>query len=395
MAGWSDLHGAMAFPPLNDATIEALLEGRLHPDDVPPALHHLAATVQAAKAPGQAAELASQHQVVSAMVATLKTAGKASVGTHAARTAAASGRKTMLGKLLTMKAAAAALGTAVVAGGAAAAAGALPGPLQQAMASAGKVVGLSLPSGTGSSGTGSSGGASAGSGTTSSTGTTSGTSSSGRTVGGAVGPTVGGPATFGLCTAYLASHSSSGSTTASSGASTTTGSGSGSSTGTGTSSGGTSTTGTGTSSGGTSTTGTGSSQPVAFANLAQAAAARGESVTGYCEAVVATHPGEDRGAGNGASSNPSTSHDQAGGQATEGTDHGQPSQNPSAGVGQGADGRGGAATGSGGAPGGTASTAQGSGVSGDGHVTGSAGSSGGPGVAGAGPGEGASHRGGN
>jgi hypothetical protein len=236
-----DVTGEMRVLPLDAATADALLEGRIGPDDAPPGYREVASAVRSARSGASVAELAGEEQVVAAMVA-------AAAGSLRTSPLSPMRRRPMIAKLMSAKVAAVATGFVLVGGGVAAAAtGSLPSGVQHSVADAAAHVGVSIP------GKGSGAHQATTSGTTGSTNATTGSAN-------AVGPKSGGPETYGLCTAYAASHRSS-----------------------------------------TSTSGSTSSS-VAFRNLVNAAAkangGKGESVSAYCSGVV---PGKAHGAGSNAS----------------------------------------------------------------------------------------------
>ncbi len=244
-----DVTGEMRVLPLDAATADALLEGRIGPDDAPPGYREVASAVRSARSGASVAELAGEEQVVAAMVV-------AAAGSLRTSPLSPMRRRPMIAKLMSAKVAAVATGFVLVGGGVAAAAtGSLPSGVQHSVADAAAHVGVSIP------GKGSGAHQATTSGTTGSTNATTGSAN-------AVGPKSGGPETYGLCTAYAASHRSSTSTSGSTAASQTT-----------------------TTSGSTNTS-------VAFANLLKAATGKGESVSAYCSGVV---PGKAHGAGSNAS----------------------------------------------------------------------------------------------
>ncbi len=115
---------------------ERLLSGALHPDDAPPELRHLARVVQAAR-PQPVSGSPVEQSVVSAFVANAPgVAGQVQLV----------GRKRMLTKFMTVKAASLAAGLLLVGGGAAAAAtGSLPAPVQSGLSGGLSHVGISIP----------------------------------------------------------------------------------------------------------------------------------------------------------------------------------------------------------------------------------------------------------
>ena len=129
-----DWEGEMKRIPIDDATAEMLLSGRLAPDDAPPGYAGVAGMIQAATGPAVVAELAHEPAVVAAMRST-----------PSARPAAPR-RKPMRTGLLSAKLAALAT-TAVLAatGVAVAATGNLPKNAQTTVSDAVAHVGLSIP----------------------------------------------------------------------------------------------------------------------------------------------------------------------------------------------------------------------------------------------------------
>ena len=115
---------------------ERLLSGALHPDDAPPELRHLARVVRAAR-PQAVSGSPVEQSVVSAFVANAPgVAGQVQLV----------GRKRMLTKFMTVKAASLAAGLLLVGGGAAAAAtGSLPASVQSGLSGGLSHVGISIP----------------------------------------------------------------------------------------------------------------------------------------------------------------------------------------------------------------------------------------------------------
>lgn len=64
MTPWGDSDDVMRGPSLDDAAADALLEGRLDPDDAPPGYAEAVRVLRAASAPPTAAELAHQGRAV-------------------------------------------------------------------------------------------------------------------------------------------------------------------------------------------------------------------------------------------------------------------------------------------------------------------------------------------
>ncbi len=194
--------------PLDDSTVDRLLNGLMHPEDAPPSLARAAGLVRAAKAPAQASELVGREHAVATMSAAVRAVPSIQVSKGITRLGRkAIGRKTMIGKisakLLSAKVAAGVAAVVVAGGGAAAATGSLPSSIQKPLSSALSHVGISIPKPSSSSG----------SGTTQSSSTTSSTSGSNSTSTSstatshnakAVGPTASGASAYGLCHAYAA-----------------------------------------------------------------------------------------------------------------------------------------------------------------------------------------------
>ncbi len=266
MSRSNDSYGEMPKFPIDDDTAERLLTGAVAPEDAPPGYSGVAGLVRAATAPAVASETVGRDLAVAAM----SYVQRASVGRGGSTTAHDKRRRSMLGKLLTLKGLAVALpAMALTAGTAAAATGSLPSSAQSAVSGALSNVGISVPNPDASQ-------------PDKATSTTSSTTSTDH--GSAVGPSASGNAKYGLCTAYFAS------------------SGAGTSSSTGTS---------------TSSTGTGGS--VAFSNLAAAAKADGETITEFCQGVKPS--GDSHSAGHSSTgSSESRSHEPS--SIPSGTDHG-------------------------------------------------------------------------
>jgi hypothetical protein len=127
--------------PFDSSTAERFLAGGVAPEDAPPGLRDVAMLVQAAKPPASAGGGAVEDQMVAAFAGAVRTPVGTSGNVY-------EGKKRMLTKLLSAKAAAIA-GIAAVAvlggGAAAAAAGSLPAPVQSAVSSGLTHVGISVP----------------------------------------------------------------------------------------------------------------------------------------------------------------------------------------------------------------------------------------------------------
>lgn len=121
-------------PDIDDITAERLLSGRVGPDDAPDSLRGVAALLAAAghadAAPADAALVAAMADVITASPAAANDAG---------------GRRPVLGRLLTAKAAAVFGVVALSTSGAAAATGRLPAVAQDRLAQAVSHVGIHLP----------------------------------------------------------------------------------------------------------------------------------------------------------------------------------------------------------------------------------------------------------
>ncbi len=204
--------------PLDDSTVDRLLNGLMHPEDAPPSLARAAGLVRAAKAPAQASELVGREHAVATMSAAVRAVPSIQVSKGITRLGRkAIGRKTMIGKisakLLSAKLAAGVAAAVVAGGGAAAATGSLPSSIQAPLSSALSHVGISIPKPSSSSGSSTTQSSST---TTTSTSTstsmsgsnstsTSSTGSTGTSHNSkAVGPTASGASAYGLCHAYAA-----------------------------------------------------------------------------------------------------------------------------------------------------------------------------------------------
>ena len=179
--------GDMRTFPMGDSTADALLEGRIAPDDAPFGFERVAALVRDARSPATAGELANVAGSVAAVVPTVREAARMPDGGR--------GRRKMLGKLISAKVVAAAAAAALGGGVAAAATGSLPTPVQSTVSSGLSHIGISLPNPD----------SQPGSGNPPAPGTTnpSGTAAS---VPSAPGPAITAANEYGLCTAYAASQ---------------------------------------------------------------------------------------------------------------------------------------------------------------------------------------------
>lgn len=129
-----DWEGEMKRIPIDDATAEMLLSGRLSPDDAPPGYAGVAGMIQAATGPAVAAELAREPVVVAAMRST-----------PSARPATPRRKPMRTGLLSAKLAALAATAVLAAAGVAVAATGNLPKEAQTTVSDAVAHVGLSIP----------------------------------------------------------------------------------------------------------------------------------------------------------------------------------------------------------------------------------------------------------
>ena len=187
--------------PIDDATAERLLAGNVSPADAPPGYAGVAAMVQTMVGPASPAELAGEATVVAAGMAALLAEGGLGTNQHSIPQR----RKSMLAKLLSAKVAAiAALTLAGATTAAAAAMGSLPAPAQTAVSNAASHVGISVPEPDDQKDTTSTTVAK----TDSTDSSTSTNNPSGNTDQGANDT----HANFGQCTAFLAGHDTSSST---------------------------------------------------------------------------------------------------------------------------------------------------------------------------------------
>jgi len=161
-----DVGGEMRGIPFDEEVLEALLSGRVAPEDAPPGLQRAAALIRAAKGPAAANELAGEHVLVPAVAKAVGVRPRLSSRPLARR-------PKMITKLLSAKAAAVAAAVVLSGGVAAAATGSLPAPVQSALSQGLSHVGISLPDPS--------------------------AHGHGR------GPSLPGPEAYGLCTAYFAS----------------------------------------------------------------------------------------------------------------------------------------------------------------------------------------------
>jgi hypothetical protein len=250
-----DVMGAMREFPIDDRTADALLTGRIVPDDAPPGFEHVAALVLAARGPATAGELAGETGAVTSAMADLPELANATNGGR--------GRRRMLGQLVSAKVMAAAAVAALGGSAAAAATGSLPGPLQSGVSHGLGHIGISVPVGDDSSDTPAAGPHT----------TTSSTDSP--------GPAITAANEFGLCNAFVAS--------------------------------------------GRSTDPDHQGNSRAFAQLAAAAKAKGQTTIAFCAAV--THPGESTTTGSTATGSVRTS-TSGHSRKPSGTPEGPPSSTP-------------------------------------------------------------------
>ena len=125
--------------PFDSTTADAFLAGRVDPDDAPPGFQELATLIRAARPPAASGAEPLEQVVVAAFAAAVRPPGVSTIRHQR-------GGRRMLGKLLSMKMAAAAATVALGGTAAAAATGSLPGPAQSAVSGALSHVGISVPS---------------------------------------------------------------------------------------------------------------------------------------------------------------------------------------------------------------------------------------------------------
>jgi len=123
--------------PLDDRSVNRLLNGEVMAGDAPPGYARVAALLSTARPQPASQELPLEAATVSVM--------RAAISTQVPLTSASTRRKKMLGKVLTAKAAAIAGALMLTATGAAAATGSLPGAAQQVASDALSKVGISVP----------------------------------------------------------------------------------------------------------------------------------------------------------------------------------------------------------------------------------------------------------
>ena len=116
---------------------DRLLSGDLDPDDAPPELARVAGLVRAARAPELSSELAGEELLVSQVAAIVRESRRLEV--------ARDDRRHLLGKVLSAKVIGATAAVLLSGGVAAAATGALPTPVQEAVAHGLAHVGISIP----------------------------------------------------------------------------------------------------------------------------------------------------------------------------------------------------------------------------------------------------------
>lgn len=149
-----DSHGEMyrlpfREPPFSEEMADRLLSGQVPVSDAPPALRGLAALMETAASGPVAEETAHKATVVAFAAAAVEAAGTVHSHSQASQAAPTSGRRSMLSKLLTAKAAVGATALALGLGTAAAAAtGALPTQHANSHADAGLAIAASSQSGT-------------------------------------------------------------------------------------------------------------------------------------------------------------------------------------------------------------------------------------------------------
>jgi len=174
-----DVMGDMRKFPHGDPMADALLEGRVLPDDAPPGYQGVAELVRLAKGPASIDEQADEASVVTAMTVAIR-------GT-APTINDRQGRPRMLGTLISTKVLAGVAAIVLGGGVAAAATGALPAPVQTPLSHGLSDVGISIPHPNAPASDAAGG---------STTPTTS-----------SPGPAITAANAFGLCTAYAASKS--------------------------------------------------------------------------------------------------------------------------------------------------------------------------------------------
>jgi hypothetical protein len=123
--------------PLDDRSVNRLLNGEVTAEDAPPGYARVAALLSAARPVPATTELPLEAAMVSVM--------QSAISTEAPLASTSTRRKKMLGKVLSAKAAALAGVVMLTATGAAAATGSLPGAAQQVASDALAKVGISVP----------------------------------------------------------------------------------------------------------------------------------------------------------------------------------------------------------------------------------------------------------
>jgi hypothetical protein len=137
MSSSDDVTGDMRNFPHDDQTADALLDGRVVPDDAPPGYQGVAALIRTAKGPASVEECAKEATVVAAMTDALRvTAPKFTDGPR---------RRQVLGKFISAKVLAGATALVVGGGGAAGGTSSLPAPPPTPLSHGLSSVGVSIP----------------------------------------------------------------------------------------------------------------------------------------------------------------------------------------------------------------------------------------------------------
>lgn len=136
MTSPDDEEGEMRRFSLSDP--EALLSGKLSPEDAPPELAKVAGLIQAARAPASARELAGEDHLVAVIAAEVRRSAPAEVVVD-------NRRRRLIGQALSAKVIAATAAVLLSGGVAAAATGSLPASVQRAVSHGLVHVGISVP----------------------------------------------------------------------------------------------------------------------------------------------------------------------------------------------------------------------------------------------------------
>ncbi|HWD24641.1 MAG TPA: hypothetical protein VG368_04190 [Acidimicrobiales bacterium] len=118
--------------------LDALLSGRLDPDDAPPELKAVAGLIHAARTPAIASELRGEDDLVAAIAAEMRRSTPVAIPLERRR-------RRLIGQALSGKVAAATAAVLLSGGAAAAATGSLPGPVQRDVSHGLAHVGISVP----------------------------------------------------------------------------------------------------------------------------------------------------------------------------------------------------------------------------------------------------------